>query len=278
MKKGLKIAAVLLAGLLAVGAWALVPTYQHLLKTAEVQVDPNLRLFIGGGGNALVLRSSDGRDVLLVETKLAPAAKRLHEYIYSAGPNVHLTVVNTHYHSDHTGGNALFPGVPLIAGDYPEGMWNSEVKDRQPTERMAAGSERVLTIGDETVHIRAVGQAHTVADLIVYLEKRRLLMTGDLVFVKWNPVLRRDSGADVDKWIQVLDWLPLTYAIDTVLPGHGPITTAGALQEQREYLASIRDAASDTGRLAALREKYSDYYSLPFFSGFDRTVEYVKKR
>lgn len=278
IRKKLPIAAAVLVGLLGVGVWYLAPTYEHLIKTEEIQVDPNLRIFLGGGGNSLVLRSDDGLDVLLVDTKMPPAAGHLRDYIYGSGLNPHLTVVNTHYHSDHTGGNSLFPDATLLAGDYPDDMWNSEVKGRLPTERLRAGSEKVITIGDETVHLRALGQAHTAADVIVYLEKRRLLMTGDLVFVDWNPVLRRDSGADVEKWMQVLDRLRTDYAIETVLPGHGPITRTKVLEDQREYFAAIVAAGSDAEKVAAVRKKYSGYYSLPFLSGFDRTVAYVQGR
>lgn len=278
MRMRLTIAAVFLVGLLGVAAWNLAPTYRHLIKTEEIQVDPNLRVFLGGGGNSLVLRSDDGLDVLLVDTKMPPAATRLRDYIYGSGLKPHLTVVNTHYHSDHTGGNSLFPDATLLAGDYPDDMWNSEVKGRLPTERLRPDTEKVIRIGDETVHLRAVGQAHTVADVVVYLEKRRLLMTGDLVFVEWNPVLRRDSGADMEKWMRALDRLRAEYVIDVLVPGHGPMTQARAMEEQRDYFAAILAAGSDAEKISSLRKKYSAYYSLPFLSGFDRSVAYAQGR
>ena len=254
----------------------LYPTYTHLFKMTRIEIDPELTVFKGGGGNSLVLRSEDGKDVLLVDTKMASGSTALREYIDSLGKGIHLTVVNTHDHPDHAGGNPLFPEAHLIAGAYTDETWKRDVEDRLPDERIPAGEEKTLSIGNETVVIHNMGQAHTTNDMVVYLKNRKFLMTGDLVFLDMHPVLRSDSGARVKNWIEVLEDLQNRFEIRTLLPGHGPISDRGALTTMMDYFTSIRDARDNPEKLEELKKRYRDYYSLPFSSSFEKTVEYIR--
>jgi glyoxylase-like metal-dependent hydrolase (beta-lactamase superfamily II) len=266
----------LIIALVALGVF-MGPTLAKFMSMTRVDLDPQLKAFIGGGGNSLVLVSEDGKEALVVDTKIGPPAKRLKAYVDSLGPETHVTVVNTHYHPDHAGGNPLYPKAKIIAGAYPDAEWQKVVKDRLPDEKVPVGAEKVIPIGSETVRILNLGQAHTTNDLVVYFVNRKLLHTGDLLFNHWNPVLKSESGANVGKWILALETILKTFDLGKVVPGHGPITDKGGLQEMHDYFASIYAAAGDKQKLSALKEKYRGYFSLLGMSGFDQTVAYVEK-
>src|SRR5437667_12548798 len=67
-----------------------------------------LTLLSGPGGNVVVLHGSDG--LIVVDTFVAPAWPKLQESLKGFGAPVK-TVINTHWHFDHTDNNA-----PLRAG------------------------------------------------------------------------------------------------------------------------------------------------------------------
>jgi cyclase len=267
----------LLALLLVALGIFLGPTLARFVSVAKVNLDPQLKVFIGGGGNSLVLTSEDGKDVLVVDTKIGPAAKRLKKYVDSLGPDTRVTVVNTHDHPDHAGGNELYPRARIVAGNYSDAEWLKVVGDRLPDERIPAGAEKTLSIGSETVRLFNLGQAHTSNDVVVYLVNRKLIHTGDLVFHHWHPVLRADSGAHVRKWIRALETMLNNFDIQRVVPGHGSLVDRGGIQEMHDYFSAVYAAAGDKQKLAALREKYRDYFSLTGMSDFDKTAGFIEQ-
>ena len=250
------------------------PGIARFMQVTTVNVDPDMKIFLGGGGNSVVLKSPDKRQVLIVDTKMPNTVKPLKRYVDSLGPDVQVTIINTHYHRDHTGGNEAFPRATVIAGDYSEEFWNQEVQSGRD-ERVLQGVERELVIGPETVKILNIGQAHTTHDMVVYFVNRKLLVTGDLLFHEIHPVLFQKSGADTAKWEQALGDLGQTFDAVTVVPGHGSITNQAGLAAARDYFASIRAAVGDPDKLEALRQQYSRYVSRPI-SGFDNTVRFIE--
>jgi cyclase len=275
-KKMLGSMVVIIACLIGLGIW-MAPTLKQFAQVQVVDYDANLKIFLGGGGNSLVLKSPDNQHVLIVDTKIGPGSKKLKTYVASLGTNPQVTIVNTHDHPDHTGGNSLFPKATIIAGDYTDDQWRKDVKGRLPDEKINPGQGKILTLGDEIVRIFNLGQAHTTNDMIVYLEKRQLIHMGDLVFVGWNPVMRLESGANSAKWIQALTYVQNNFAIKTLVPGHGPVSTSQALIDQRDYFTSIREAVGNPEQLKIIEKKYSRYFSLPGMSGFQKTVKFIQQ-
>ena len=247
--------------------------YQKFMSIDAVEYDPYLEILLGGGGNSVILTSEDGTQALVVDTKMGGAAKKIRKSVKAGA----LIVVNTHFHGDHTGGNALYSEAKLIAGAYTKKQWASMTKSgRYPDETFKPGEEMALRIGSETVHIRNMGTAHSSNDVVVYLEKRKLLVTGDIVFLKMHPVLFARGGCRVASWINVLDSLYNRYEIKALVPGHGKVSDKSALLTMKEYFTSIDSAISDPQKLSALRKKYKKCSSVPGMSSFDKTVAFIK--
>ncbi|MBN2144730.1 MAG: MBL fold metallo-hydrolase [Candidatus Aureabacteria bacterium] len=238
-----------------------------------IQYDPQLKILIGGGGNSIILTSRDKSSAIVMDTKKGDTSKEVKDNVDAEN----VTIINTHFHSDHTGGNDLFPGAKIISGDYTKEQWAEGAKNsRYPDETIKPGGEKLIRLDDETVHIRNMGRAHTFNDMVAYFEKRKLLATGDLIFLHIHPVLYPQSGAQVSSWIKVLDDLDKRYDVKTLVPGHGPVSDKTALLEMKDYFTSLSGAVGNPDKQAELKEKYKDYYSLPGMTNFDNTLAYIE--
>jgi cyclase len=151
--------------------------------------------------------------------------------------------VNTHEHGDHTYGNSLLPEDTVLIG-HPamrEHLLRDPLLDRGAvhwapvpdwggvTRRVPAvtvGSELTLYLGGRRIDvIHPDGPAHTSGDLVVWLPEERVLFAGDLLFVGLTPLV---FGGSVEGALRSLEWLA-AFGPDTVVPGHGPVTSAAEL-------------------------------------------------
>lgn len=180
-------------------------------------------------------------------------------------------LVNTHSNGDHTFGNQLVKDAEIIASR----ACAEEMKER-PAEELAAmqrnwrqlgeagaflhevmGSKfkwddvtntlptRVfddklkLKVGDKDVVLKTVGPAHTRGDVLVHVAGDRTVFTGDILFVEGHPVL---WAGPVDNWVAACDQI-LAWDVETVVPGHGPITDKKGVQAMKDYLLYIKAEA-----------------------------------
>ena len=180
-------------------------------------------------------------------------------------------LVNTHSNGDHTFGNQLVKDAEIISSR----ACAEEMKER-PAEELAAmqrnwrqlgeagaflhevmGSkfkwddvkntlptrvfddELELTVGDKEVMLKTVGPAHTRGDVLVHVPKDRTVFTGDILFVEGHPVL---WAGPVDNWVAACDQI-IAWDVETVVPGHGPITDKKGVQAMKGYLLYIKAEA-----------------------------------
>ncbi len=179
MKKVLLIVGLTILVVIAAGGIYFWKSYQDFIKVETVSHDPQLTIYLGGG-NSIVLTSEDGASALIVDTKMRGAAQILKNQVKAKD----ITIVNTHDHFDHVGGNALYPQAKIIAGAYTKEQWDedSDKTSRYPDVTLKPGEEKIMKIGSETVHIFNTGRAHTWNDVVVYLENRKLLVSRAIWF------------------------------------------------------------------------------------------------
>ena len=274
MAKILKIAGIVVFVFILIGIVAVLGFRKSMGETKKIAIDDHLLVIEGGGGNSIILTSEDGSMALVVDTKMGGAAKNLAARVAAKK----VLVVNTHLHMDHTGGNRLFPDATIIAGAYTRDQWKALGKNaRYPDILIQPGKDTAITIGSETVHLRNLGGAHSWDDVVVYLEKRKFLMTGDLVFNHMHPAMFVQGGSNVRSWIAALDTLINGYEVDRVLPGYGALSDKKALLEMKDYFITISDAVGDQAKLSAAKEKFNDYRGIPMLTGFDKAVSFIGK-
>lgn len=265
--------------LLAIPTFIFYPAFRVFTQMETVELDPHFTVLLGYGSNSGVLVSdTDEKKTLVIDTKIMGGADALNELAGEKSRGGELIVVNTHYHSDHTGGNKYFKGETILAGAYDRAVWDQDNgSDGLPTEWIKDRKE--FNVGTEKVTVLNVGQGHTYQDVVVYLHKRRTLFSGDLVFNGWHPVLRRESGADVDKWQQNLARLLSEFKVARLVPGNGPLADGAPIILQAAYFARIQNALEYPDaekRLNKLEQKYADYFALPYTSSFRKSVAYIR--
>jgi glyoxylase-like metal-dependent hydrolase (beta-lactamase superfamily II) len=178
-------------------------------------------------------------------------------------------VVNTHYHGDHTGGNAAFKGVTkkMIAHPRTIELHKTPPKDRQPPagEQLYADTPvaDVLReqVGPEWVRVKFYGPAHTAGDLVVTFEQANVAHVGDLVFNRRHPVTDPLGGTSLRNWSAVLDKVVADHNADTVyIFGHAaekaPVTGSRAdVMAMKNYLTTLVGFVSDQMKAGKTRDQ-----------------------
>lgn len=245
----------------------------------------NAGLVVGDGASLLVDTLFDLRltaamlEAMADHTRSAPIA----------------TVVNTHANGDHCYGNQLVAEAEIIASsaaatemaEVPPAMLAAlnaapgEVGDLfrsffgefrfegiEPTPPSRTFDGRLdVEVGGRRIELIEVGPAHTAGDVIAYVPDARTVFTGDILFIGGTPIV---WAGPLSNWVAACD-LMLGMEIETVVPGHGPVTDKAGIVAVRDYLAVVEaeatarheagidafDAARDIARLLGATPEFS---------------------
>ena len=171
------------------------------VQITVTKVSGNVYMLQGAGGN---IGSSVGEDgIVIVDDQYAPLAEKIQAALKGVTGKPVRFIINTHYHHDHTGGNAYFQKqAPVIAHDNVRkrlesggegGNLGSISMHRDPAPRDALP---IITFDhDVTVHlngedIRALHfpSGHTDGDAIIFFPKNNVVHMGD-DFVRYGFLL-----------------------------------------------------------------------------------------
>jgi glyoxylase-like metal-dependent hydrolase (beta-lactamase superfamily II) len=215
-----------------------------VMRIKSMEVAPGVTAILGGGGNSLVLK--DGREALLVDSKWRPFSGRLRRWIQRHAGVPVTTLVNTHFHFDHTSGNVLFPEARIIAHKTaPELMrkrdshWWRLNPDGVPRPENLIEGGHTLQVGEQEVTIHHAGQGHTVSDLWVHFRRGDLdvIATGDVASLGVHPFFDLgEGGADILNMVKTLRHWVSAYPNAVFVPGHGPVAAAADLAQHADYL------------------------------------------
>lgn len=208
--------------------------------------------FVEGPGNNMLL-SAGGDGVLLVDSDFARNAEGVAAAIVERVGRVPDIVINTHYHGDHAGGNAVFAGAGahIIAHEnmrrrFRDGLTaeGRVVRPPAPPEalpRSIYGGHGGVFFNGEEVRLIHPGPAHTDGDTIVFFATSNVIHMGDLFFNGGYPFIDTASGGDVDGYIAAQE-LALSLANDQtrIIPGHGPLATKADLERTTIMLREVR--------------------------------------
>lgn len=260
---------IVLGVLLAFGVVSLVVTanQQQGEKVIEVeQLEDNLFVLKGGGGNSAAFVTGDG--VILVDTKIPGWGQPLLDKLRELTPDPVTTIINTHTHGDHVGGNVEFPGtVDIVAHEDTRRLmreWNTitgfrsagdsifeanngkGIATRTFADRMTLGS------GTDQVDLYYFGRGHTGGDAWVVFPSLRTMHSGDMFAGKELPLLDANNGGSGLDFAETLNNAYTTLTeVDTIITGHSTQMTRDDLWEFAEFVddfvATVREA-KETGR------------------------------
>ena len=276
-----------LATLLAVGWLSLVSAGQQSpgarrVKMQSLNVSDNLYVLSGGGGNALALVTDTG--VVLVDTKLAGWGAAMLEAVRGVSDAPVTTIINTHAHGDHTGGNLDFPTVvDIIAHDRTKANMAklaafSGAGSRFLPNKTFATTYSVLD-GIDRIELHYFGAGHTNGDAVIVFPEKRVAHMGDLFPSKSAPIIDVPNGGSGVAYPDTLARAAAALkGITTIVTGHTPIpagspvrgmTNIRDLQEYadftRDFLAAVREAfkagksADEAAASLVLPERYTAY-------------------
>ena len=98
-----------------------------------------------------------------------------------------------------------------------------------------------LDVGGRVVELIEVGPAHTRGDTLAYVPDAATIYTGDILFIGGTPIV---WAGPLSNWIDACD-LMLGMDVDTVVPGHGPVTDKAGVTTVRDYLAFVDREATE---------------------------------
>jgi len=266
--------------------------------TPNIYVHTKLR-----GSNPGFVVTSDG--VVVIDTPQLPTrAVEMRTLAESNGPIRYL--VNTEHHVDHIFGNYWFKGAGIVVHhqgvadnymvvypeldpfeyaleaiptDDPEGAALLPTRDEyyaDPNDgQLVFTGDLTIRVGDHTFHLIHT-PGHTPGQIAVHIPEERVVFTGDTIFHQCQTWL---MTSNVPKWIESLERIR-ALDVDTVIPGHGPVTTLQAVDTQRAFLMEWTTAVAVaiskgwTREETVARVNFADRFPVDIGQGY--MMEYIQ--
>ena len=216
------------------------------------KVNGNVYMLEGAGGNIGASVGEDG--IVIVDDQYAPLADKIRAALKGITDKPVRFIINTHYHGDHTGGNALFQkDAPILAQD------NVRKRMEQGTTagnlgkvsmQMPAQPKEALPIitfeHDVTVHlngedIRALHfpSGHTDGDSVIFFPKSNVVHMGDDFVTYGFPFVDLGAGGSVEGMISAVEHVMAQLPPDVkVIPGHGPVSN---LDDMKKFVSMLKE-------------------------------------
>ncbi|MBN2431634.1 MAG: MBL fold metallo-hydrolase [Acidobacteria bacterium] len=232
----------------------LIPFTAYSRSPAEPEPFPVVRLAdhlykIEADGNSVI--ASVGPDGFLlcdvVKERLTP---RLRANIRELGGTTVRLIINTHWHTDHTGGNLLFGKEALIIAhenvrqrlseDKYLKFWDESHPAYPPHALPDVVFRERMTVhfNGETIDLIYLPPGHTDGDVVVHFREANVLHVGDCMFSNGFPAIDFETGGSVAGFADALDRIAELMPPDVrIVTGHGPDVT---MAELREYARMVR--------------------------------------
>ncbi len=212
------------------------------------------------GANAGIIVGRDG--IIVIDTLIsAKEAQRFISDIRKVSDKPVKYVINTHYHLDHSFGNAEFEKMGAIIISHESDRINLQNNGEAAlknagayglTENDMEGTKLAypsltfpyrmyINVDGQEVDLIYPGPSHTTGSIIVYLPEKKILFAGDILFTGYHPFL---AEGDIKSWIKALDSI-MSMDADVIIPGHGPVSGKKDLKEMKDYLAVFDKSARE---------------------------------
>jgi len=206
--------------------------------------------------------------VLIVDTRLTlRQGREILEDLRQLTRDPATVVVNTHWHHDHTFGNAVFRPAAIwghercgprmlelgprareaAAEQIPDLAAEIAEVPIDPPDRSFSETARI-ELGDRYVDLRYLGRGHTDTDIVVEVPDAAVVFAGDLLEAGATPFF--GDGYPLD-WPETASRL-VELVRGPVVPGHGSVGDLAFAEEQRDAFLEVARLGREVhaGRLA----------------------------
>ena len=207
-------------------------------------------MLAGSGGN---IGLSAGDDVtFLVDDQFAPLTEKITAAIAAITDMPVEFLLNTHWHSDHTGGNEnlgnagalIFAHETCARMSVVQNLFGQDIPASPPAALPVITFNDTTTfhINGQTIEVRHVPNSHTDGDSIVHFREADVLHMGNSYFSGMYPFIDIGSGGSIEGMINAVDvGLELTGPATKIIPGHGPLSNRAELVAYRDMLVSVHE-------------------------------------
>ncbi|MBN4053668.1 MBL fold metallo-hydrolase [Haliea sp. AH-315-K21] len=230
------------------------------VQIESVRISDNFYVLYGAGGNIGVFAGEDG--LIMIDSQYAALSERITDAIERISGDPIKFIINTHWHSDHTGGNANFSadGAVIVAHEYVKRRMSMEVflpLYNNRTMPSPIGALPTVTFmqnisfhsGNETLTAIHVPNAHTDTDAFVHFGNANIIHMGDLLWTGSYPRIdAQHGGGSVEGVIKGLEQaLELADGDTQFISGHGAIPEKGTayVENYRAMLRTISNRVSN---------------------------------
>lgn len=215
------------------------------------KINENLYVLFGAGGNIAVLTGSEG--TVMIDNQFAPLSDKIQSAIGELTSQPIQYVINTHWHGDHTGGNANFAkqGATIIAHENvrkrlmtdnvrPFGR-TSEAQPEAAWPRLTFDKNMQVHHNGVSIQLLHYHAGHTDGDALVMFGDYNVLHMGDIFFKDRFPFIDTALGGDPDGLIAIVEAaLMLSDANTTIIPGHGAVSNKEDLRRYHQMLLIVK--------------------------------------
>jgi glyoxylase-like metal-dependent hydrolase (beta-lactamase superfamily II) len=190
-----------------------------------------------GSVNVTVYKGSYG--LLVVDAGYFQTRDQLYQAIIELDSNGVNTLIHTHSHGDHVGGNKpIGANATIIAHEKTAARMESQYgflggKTEVLVPKVTFTDSMVLDFNGEKIRLLHFPAAHTDGDLIVHFVNEKVVCMGDLLFADLLPFVHLSRGGTVYGYLDALKKVIDDFDDDiTFIPGHKrPLSKA----ELKEY-------------------------------------------
>ena len=246
-------------------AWIAYTQNQAPPKLTINKVKDDLYEIEGDGGNVAVYITDEG--VIMVDDKFDQDHEQIVEKVKSVTSQPIKYIISTHYHADHSGGNTKFLPTAVIISTANARTNIVEHKQSNAPPGVSPApvvfkTEMSVFLGGKEARAVHFGRGHTNGDAVVYFPADRTLHTGDLMAGN-SPLIDYTGGGSAVEWTKTLDGA-MTLDFDTVIPGHGPVTTKAGLMTYRDNIVKMRERVTSLIRSGKTQDDLAKFMTAEY--------------
>lgn len=234
-------------------------------KLVMEKVAGSVYLLRGSSTNVAASIGEDG--VVLVDTVLVKSPDANLSALRSVTDKPLRFVINTHCHSDHTGGNGAFYSLaPIIAHRNVRVRLETgtETCPKQVLPSITFDKRMTLHVNGEDIRLLTVPAAHTDGDIVVYFTKSKVVHVGDVLMSPGVSFPDQSNGGELLGLIAALEYVISQLPNDVkIIPGHGKVSSLSEMKQGlgilKEIEAFVREGLRDGESLEQLLQERESF-------------------